>query len=50
MQMMFYSKQEIVFEDTSNPLIEEIESLDILNMTPMQAIQKLHDLKMNLSH
>jgi DNA mismatch repair protein MutS len=33
---------------TSNPVIEEIESLDILNMTPMQAIQKLHDIKMNL--
>ena len=46
---LFSSNTQIVFEDTSSPLIEELENLDILNMTPMQAIQKLHDIKMNLS-
>jgi len=44
---MFSPIQEIVFEDTSSPIIEELESLDVMNMTPMQAINKLAELKAN---
>ena len=36
---------EIIFEDTSSPLFEEIEKLDLMNMTPIQALTKLHELK-----
>lgn len=43
----FDAGPQIVYEDTSNPIIEELEKIDVLNMTPMQAIQKLHDLKTN---
>lgn len=42
---MFGQAPQIVFEDTSSPILEEIEKLDIMNMTPMQAMQKLHELK-----
>lgn len=45
---LFSTSAQIVFEDTSSPVIEEIESLDILNMTPMQALQKLHDMKQSI--
>ena len=40
---------EVIFEDTSTPIIEEIEKLDIMNMTPMQAIVKLHEIKQFLN-
>ncbi len=42
---MFNATPQIVYEETSSPLIEELEALDILNMTPLEAMQKLHDLK-----
>lgn len=42
---MFGQAPQIVFEDTSSPVLEELENLDIMNMTPMQAMQKLHELK-----
>ncbi len=42
---MFTPMPQIVFEDTSSPVIEELESLDIMNMTPLQAMQKLYELK-----
>jgi DNA mismatch repair protein MutS len=49
-QLDLFSKQpEIIFEDSSNPIIEEIEKLDIMNMTPMQAIVKLHEIKQFLN-
>ena len=48
-QLDFFSQPEVIFEDTSSPVIEEIEKLDIMNMTPMQAIQKLHEIKQFLN-
>lgn len=42
---MFAATPQVIFEDTSSPVLEELEAMDILNMTPMQALQKLHDLK-----
>lgn len=42
---MFSATPQIIYEDTSGPLLEELETLDIMNMTPIQAMQKLHDLK-----
>lgn len=39
----------IIFQDTTSPIIKEIESLDIMNMTPMQAIVKLHEIKQHLN-
>lgn len=46
---LFAQEPEVIFEDKSNPILKEIEKLDILNMTPMQALQKLHDIKQVLS-
>lgn len=45
---MFTFTPEVVFEPELSPLIKEIESLDVMNMTPMQALQKLHELQKNL--
>lgn len=45
---MFTFTPEVVFEPELNPLIEEIERLDVMNMTPIQALQKLHELQKNL--
>lgn len=42
---MFSLNPQIIYEDTSGPIIEELNALDLFNMTPMQAIQKLHELK-----
>lgn len=42
---MFSSTPQIVYEDTSSPLIEELNLLDPFNMTPLEAIKKLHELK-----
>jgi len=44
---MFGKEPQIVFDDTSSPVIDELEKLDVLNMTPLEAIQKLHELKSN---
>ncbi len=48
-QLDMFNAPQVVFEDTSSPVIEEIEKLDIMNMTPMQAIQKLHEIKQILN-
>lgn len=45
---MFTFTPEVIFEPELSPLIKEIESLDVMNMTPMQALQKLHELQKNL--
>ncbi len=42
---MFKFSPEVIFEDTSHPLLDELESLDPLNMTPMEALLKIQDLK-----
>lgn len=47
---MFGGEKKVVFEDMSSPIIDELENLDLFNMTPLQAIQKLHELKENLNH
>ena len=45
-QLDLFGKQpQIIFEDKESPLIEELEKMDILNMTPLEAIAKLHELK-----
>lgn len=46
---MFSVEPEVIFEDTSNPILEELEKLDILNMTPIQALVKLHEMKQVLN-
>lgn len=42
---MFAATPQIIYEDNSSPLIEELSELDLLNITPLEAMQKLHDLK-----
>lgn len=44
---MFSANTQIVYEDISSPVIEELKDLDINNLTPLQAMQKLHDLQTN---
>lgn len=44
---LFNSEQEILFEDSSSPILEELNNLDIMNMTPIQAMNKLHEMKSN---
>jgi DNA mismatch repair protein MutS len=44
---MFNAVASVSYE--SNPIIDEIEKLDLMNMTPMQAIQKLHEIKQTLN-
>ncbi|MBT4790356.1 MAG: DNA mismatch repair protein MutS, partial [Halobacteriovoraceae bacterium] len=42
---MFGSTPQIIYEDTSAPIIEELETIDVMNMTPLEAIAKLQHLK-----
>ena len=42
---MFSAQPQIVFEETTSPIFDELQALDTMNMTPMEAIQKLHELK-----
>ena len=45
-QLDFFAPEpEIIFEDTTSPLFDELEKLDLMNMTPIQALTKLHELK-----
>lgn len=44
---MFAAGPQVIFEDTSSPIMDELENLDIMTMTPIEAIQKLHELKQN---
>lgn len=47
-QLDLFGKQaQIIFEDKESPLKDELEKLDVMNMTPMEAIQKLQELKTN---
>lgn len=42
---LFAATPQIIYEDTSAPIIEELSNIDPMNMTPLEAIQKLHELK-----
>ena len=42
---MFSPLPQIVFEDMSSSILDELEKLDISNMTPMQAMNKLYELQ-----
>lgn len=42
---MFNPLPQVVFEDMSSPILDELEKLDITNMTPMQAMNKLYELQ-----
>ena len=47
-QLDLFGKQaQIIFEDKESPLKEELERIDVMNMTPLEAIQKLQELKTN---
>jgi DNA mismatch repair protein MutS len=45
---LFKNTPEIIFEEANSPIIQELEKLDVMNMTPMQAMQKLYELKQAL--
>ena len=45
---MFCYTPEVVFEPEVSFIQEEIEKLDVSNMTPMQALQKLYELQQSL--
>tara|TARA_Y100000780_G_scaffold226709_1_gene241192 strand:- start:13808 stop:16459 length:2652 start_codon:yes stop_codon:yes gene_type:complete len=42
---MFSPLPQIVFEDMSSSILDELEKLDLSNMTPMQAMNKLYELQ-----
>ena len=42
---LFAEAPQIIFEDTKSPLMDELQAMDLMNMTPMQAMLKLHELK-----
>lgn len=42
---MFNSLPQVVFEDMSSPILDELEKLDLSNMTPLQAMNKLYELQ-----
>lgn len=42
---MFSPMPQIVFEDLSSNILDELEKLDIGNMTPIQAMNKLYELQ-----
>ena len=42
---MFSPLPQIVFEDMSSSILDELEKLDISNMTPIQAMNKLYELQ-----
>ena len=42
---MFTPLPQVVFEDMSSPVLEELEKLDISSMTPLQAMNKLYELQ-----
>lgn len=44
-QLDMFAAPEVIFEDTASPIIDELSELDIMNMTPIQAMNKLHELK-----
>ncbi|MCO4754016.1 MAG: DNA mismatch repair protein MutS, partial [Bacteriovoracaceae bacterium] len=42
---MFTPMPQIVFEDMSSSILDELENLDLANMTPIQAMNKLYELQ-----
>jgi DNA mismatch repair protein MutS len=47
-QAVFDLAQEAAAEQKADPLHDEIRKLDLMNMTPLQALEKLHDLQQEL--
>ncbi|MBD65018.1 MAG: DNA mismatch repair protein MutS [Halobacteriovoraceae bacterium] len=47
---MFGMATEKVYEEVSSPVLEELKNLDINNLTPLQAMQKLNDLRATLKN
>lgn len=42
---MFSQIPQIIYEEVKSPILKDLEELDIINMTPLEAITRLHDLK-----
>lgn len=38
-------EEEVIIEEKEHPVVEELRNMDIMNLTPMQALQKLDELK-----
>ena len=47
-QAVFDLAQAAAAEQKADPLRDEIRKLDLMNMTPLQALEKLHDLQQEL--
>jgi hypothetical protein len=47
-QAVFDLAQAAAAEQKADPLHDEIRKLDLMNMTPLQALEKLHDLQQEL--
>lgn len=47
---MFTPLPQIKYEDINSPLIKSIEELDVNNMTPMEALNKLVEIQQQLIH
>lgn len=47
-QLTFFNAQAPVIPDHLSQLEQDLKELDVLNLTPMMALQKLHDLKSKL--
>ena len=45
---MFATHPQCFIENKNSPVVDELQTLDVLNMTPMQALQKLYELKETL--
>ena len=39
--------EEVQIEEKEHPILKELKSMDVMNLTPMQALQKLDELKAN---
>ena len=42
---MFAAPPQVVTQEKPSAIMAQLQELDILNMTPIQALQKLHELK-----
>ena len=38
-------EEEVIIEEKEHPILEELRSMDVMNLTPLQALQKLDELK-----
>lgn len=45
-QLDLFQAREVVYTEMEHPMIKEITELDLLNMTPIQAISKLQELQL----